>query len=49
MSIEDFKEVAKRMQAKEPDASHWTFGGLQRDPQTDKFDDKALADILKNA
>ncbi|KAI0654091.1 linoleate diol synthase [Cubamyces menziesii] len=49
VSIEDFKEVAKRMQAKEPDASHWTFGGLQRDPQTDKFDDKALADILKNA
>ncbi|KAI0369199.1 linoleate diol synthase [Pilatotrama ljubarskyi] len=49
VTIQDFKEVAKTMQAKEPDVSHWTFGGLQRNKQTNRFDDKALADVLKNA
>ncbi|KAI8996529.1 linoleate diol synthase [Trametes punicea] len=49
VSIQEFKEVAKSMQAKEPDVSHWTFGGLRRDTRTDKFNDGELADILKNA
>lgn len=29
--------------------STWTFNGLQRDPQTGRFDDDALANILQNA
>ncbi|KAI0766618.1 linoleate diol synthase [Trametes elegans] len=49
VTVKDFKELAKTMQAKEPDVSHWTFGGLQRDPKTDKFDDAALANVLMNA
>ncbi|OJT01856.1 Linoleate 10R-lipoxygenase [Trametes pubescens] len=49
VTIDDFKSLAKTMAAKEPDVSHWTFGGLQRDAKTSRFDDGALADILKNA
>ncbi|KAI0819154.1 linoleate diol synthase [Trametes gibbosa] len=49
VTIDDFKKAAKTMQAKEPDVSHWTFGGLQRDTETNTFDDGKLADILKNA
>ncbi|KAI0630845.1 linoleate diol synthase [Trametes polyzona] len=49
VTIEDFKGLAKEMQAKEPDVSHWTFGGLTRDEKTSRFDDGKLADILKNA
>ncbi|CDO73323.1 hypothetical protein BN946_scf185008.g86 [Trametes cinnabarina] len=49
VTIEDFKQVAKTMMAKEPDVTHWTFGDLQRDRQTNKFDDKGLANILQTA
>ncbi|KAI0642463.1 linoleate diol synthase [Trametes meyenii] len=49
VTIQDFKEVAKTMQEKQPDVSHWTFGGLTRDPKTDMFNDTELANILKNA
>ncbi|KAI9064021.1 linoleate diol synthase [Trametes sanguinea] len=49
ITIRDFKEAATELQAKEPDVSHWTFGGLQRDERTNEFNNDKLADILQSA
>ncbi len=27
ITVQDFKAMAQAMQARDPDASHWTFGG----------------------
>jgi linoleate 10R-lipoxygenase len=47
LTAKDFKDALKEIQAKEPDVSHWTFGGLQRGPDG-RFDDAQLAKILKD-
>ncbi|RPD64148.1 heme peroxidase [Lentinus tigrinus ALCF2SS1-6] len=49
LTIQDFKQMAADMKNLEPDASHWTFGNLQRDEKTNKFDDAKLAGVLKDA
>ncbi|KAI0695351.1 heme peroxidase [Cerioporus squamosus] len=49
LSIQDFKEMSAKMKAKDPDASHWTFGNLQRNEKTNMFDDAKLAAVLKDA
>ncbi|OBZ73945.1 Linoleate 10R-lipoxygenase [Grifola frondosa] len=48
LSVKQFKEVAKKMQAEEPDVHHWTFGNLQRQEDL-TFNDAALASVLQNA
>ncbi|KAI0923759.1 hypothetical protein AcV5_009223 [Taiwanofungus camphoratus] len=48
ITIKDFKDAAKELQKTEVDASHWTFGNLQRQPDG-TFKDEELAVILKNA
>ncbi|KAI0059711.1 linoleate diol synthase [Artomyces pyxidatus] len=48
LTIDDFMSAAKKIQADEPDVTHWTFGNLQR--QSDgTFKDADLAAIIKNA
>ncbi|PIL25197.1 cytochrome P450 [Ganoderma sinense ZZ0214-1] len=46
LTIQDFKELAQKVQATEPDVSHWTFGSLQRDLKTNKFSDDELAGVI---
>ncbi|KAH9056263.1 linoleate diol synthase [Lactarius vividus] len=48
LTTDNFKAAIKGLQAKEPNVSRWTFGGLKRGPDG-KFDDKELADIIKDA
>ncbi|KAF8265060.1 linoleate diol synthase [Lactarius quietus] len=48
LTVDDFKDAIKKIQAQEPDISHWTFGGLQRGADG-KFDDTQLAGIIKDA
>ncbi|EDR13977.1 linoleate diol synthase [Laccaria bicolor S238N-H82] len=45
---EDFRNAAKRLEQVQPDVTHWTFGGLQRQ-ENGRFKDSDLADVLKNA
>lgn len=48
LSISDFKATAKKLQAIQPDVTHWTFGNLQR--QADgTFKDEDLAKIIQNS
>ncbi|KAH9940835.1 heme peroxidase [Epithele typhae] len=49
LTIQDFKDMAQQVVAREPDISHWTFGELKRDEATNKFDDAQLANLLKDA
>ncbi|KAI0260103.1 linoleate diol synthase [Gloeopeniophorella convolvens] len=48
LTLNDFKEAVVKIQAQEPDISHWTFGNLQRG-EDGKFKDSELAAIIKNA
>ncbi|KAI0792157.1 linoleate diol synthase [Abortiporus biennis] len=45
LSIMDFKNTAKKLQASLPDMAHWTFGNLQRG-EDGRFKDEDLARIL---
>ncbi|TFK39791.1 linoleate diol synthase [Crucibulum laeve] len=48
VTANDFRYAARKAQETQPDISHWTFGGLQR--QADgAFKDDDLANILHNA
>ena len=48
ISMEELKAVMLKMQAMEPDVTHWTFGNMQR--QADgTFKDEELAAILMTA
>ncbi|EJU01027.1 linoleate diol synthase [Dacryopinax primogenitus] len=50
VTVEDFTTAAgKFMRPNDPDPKKWEFGGLKRDPVTLRFDDAALAKILKDA
>ncbi|KAJ7281406.1 linoleate diol synthase [Mycena rebaudengoi] len=44
----DFKAAAYKVQAMQPDITHWTFGQLERQPNG-TFKDEDLANILHNA
>ncbi|TBU30522.1 heme peroxidase [Dichomitus squalens] len=46
LTIQDFRNLAKKVQATEPDLSHWTIGSLQRDPKSGQFSDEGLAGVL---
>ncbi|KAH8997828.1 linoleate diol synthase [Lactarius hatsudake] len=48
LTTDDFKAAVGKLEAKLPDVSRWTFGPLKRGPDG-KFDDKQLADIIKDA
>ncbi|KAN0138085.1 hypothetical protein V8E53_003974 [Lactarius tabidus] len=48
LTIDDFKVAVKNIQGQEPDVSHWTFGGLQREADG-MFNNAKLAEILKDA
>ncbi|KAH9986089.1 linoleate diol synthase [Russula compacta] len=48
LTIDDFKAAVLKIQAEEPDISHWTFGNLQRG-EDGRFKDSELATIIKNA
>ncbi|KAH8992739.1 linoleate diol synthase [Lactarius deliciosus] len=48
LKTEDFKAAVGKLEAELPDVSRWTFGPLKRGPDG-KFDDKQLADIIKDA
>ncbi|KAF9006152.1 linoleate diol synthase [Cyathus striatus] len=48
LTAADFKMIARKAQAQQPDLSHWTFGRLQRQPDG-TFKDEDLAAILQNA
>ncbi|KAF8634588.1 hypothetical protein AX17_004177 [Amanita inopinata Kibby_2008] len=48
VTVNDFKLAAKKAQAMQPDIHHWTFGGLQRQPDG-TFSDDELANVLHNA
>ncbi|KAI0060754.1 linoleate diol synthase, partial [Artomyces pyxidatus] len=48
LTLDDFRSATKKIQASEPDVTHWTFGSLKR--QADgTFKDTDLASVLKNA
>ncbi|KAG6860884.1 hypothetical protein C0995_006439 [Termitomyces sp. Mi166 len=48
VTVEDFKYVAHKLAAKQPDITDWTFGGLKR--QADHtFNDNELAKVLHDA
>ncbi|KAI0269044.1 linoleate diol synthase [Russula aff. rugulosa BPL654] len=48
LTVDDFKSAVLKIQAQEPDITHWTFGNLQR--QADgTFKDSELAAVIKNA
>jgi hypothetical protein len=51
VTVEDFMNMAKEVQAMEPDCDHWTFGGLKRTGATGAgpFADADLANFLHNA
>ncbi|OSX64325.1 hypothetical protein POSPLADRAFT_1054938 [Postia placenta MAD-698-R-SB12] len=49
ITIKDFKQTAKKLQATEPDVTQWTFGNLKRQDGTLTFKDEQLADIIQNA
>jgi hypothetical protein len=46
LTAKDFIDAIKGLEKLEPDVSHWTFGGLQR--EEGKFNDAKLAAILKD-
>ncbi|KAI0046507.1 linoleate diol synthase [Auriscalpium vulgare] len=48
LTVDDFKDAAKKIQATEPDIHHWTFGNMKRQ-EDGTFKDSDLAAILKNA
>ncbi|KAK7686255.1 hypothetical protein QCA50_010475 [Cerrena zonata] len=48
LTVKDFKITAKKLQAMEPDVTHWTFGNLKRQ-DNGRFKDEDLATILHNA
>jgi linoleate 10R-lipoxygenase len=48
LTADDFRAAIKKLQAQEPDISHWTFGNLQRGADG-RFDDTKLAGIIKDA
>ncbi|PPQ76670.1 hypothetical protein CVT24_011915 [Panaeolus cyanescens] len=48
VTVNDFKMAAHKIQQMQPDITHWTFGGIQR--QADgSFSDDDLANIIQNA
>ncbi|EJU01026.1 linoleate diol synthase [Dacryopinax primogenitus] len=50
VTVDDFTKAATQaMRPNDPDPKKWEFGGLKRDPVTLRFDDAALAQILKDA
>ncbi|KAA1469100.1 linoleate diol synthase, partial [Dentipellis sp. KUC8613] len=48
VTVQDFMMAAKKLQAEEPEVTHWTFGGMQRQ-EDNTFKDEELASIIKNA
>ncbi|KAH8104009.1 linoleate diol synthase [Cristinia sonorae] len=48
LTVQDFKAKAKELHATDPDVTHWTFGGLQRQ-EDGSFKDAELAAVLHNA
>lgn len=44
----DLKQIMQKMQAMEPDATHWTFGSMKRQ-EDGTFKDEELAAILMAA
>ncbi|KAF8473705.1 linoleate diol synthase [Russula ochroleuca] len=48
LTTQDFKDAVLKVQAEEPDITHWTFGNLQRG-KDGRFKDSELAAIIKNA
>lgn len=48
ISTADLKQVMLKLQAQESDATHWTFGNMQRQ-EDGSFKDEDLAAILVTA
>ncbi|EKM53767.1 uncharacterized protein PHACADRAFT_260261 [Phanerochaete carnosa HHB-10118-sp] len=48
ISMADLKQAMQKIQAQEPDATHWTFGNMQRQ-EDGSFKDEELAAILRAA
>jgi cytochrome P450 len=48
VTANDFRIMAQKLQATEPDIEHWTFGGLTRQ-EDGTFRDQDLANVLHNA
>lgn len=48
LTVDDFKGAVLKIQAQEPDITHWTFGNLKRGDDG-RFKDSELAAIIKNA
>ncbi|KAK2463514.1 hypothetical protein APHAL10511_004265 [Amanita phalloides] len=48
ITVHDFKQAAAKAQALQPDVTHWTFGGMQRQAGG-AFKDDDLANALHNA
>ncbi|KAF9038426.1 linoleate diol synthase [Panaeolus papilionaceus] len=48
VTVNDFKMAAHKIQQMQPDITHWTFGGIQRNADG-SFSDDDLANILHNA
>lgn len=50
ITVESYKrKISGLLHMKLPPPNTWTFGGLKRNKETGLFDDKQLADILKDA